>query len=203
MFEEFTLPKPKLRNKLPDDVIWYIEKSYPARMNEAGIKQNDSIDYITEERSFLQDPAVIKCVEKYGLQPIGLLWFLRLYMAKELGWGVDVSTEKKRKIMAFEICTNYNISNEEFDKWSDALLECEIILVVDGSDEKTYWTTLQQFYDFERKSWTRLRNNAAKRKSQWEDNFWSIEDSAPCDEISEMDTEEKWSLLPDNPFFND
>lgn len=186
MAEEFTLQKPILRTELPDDVIGYLEKTYPARINGAGTKQNDSIDYITEERSFLQDKAVIQCAETYGAEPLCLLWFLRLYMADKLGWGMDVSTDKERKIVAFDLYINYHISSEQFVKWSKALIDCGIIKVVTGSDGKTYWTTLQQFYNYEYKRWSRLKNNFAKRKS-YQKNKAQNEDSVPSADETNME----------------
>lgn len=167
MPEEFTLPRPMLRKELPEDVIGYLEKTYPARINGAGIKQKDSVNYITEEISFLSDDAVIRCTEKYGMQPLGFLWFLRLYMAEELGWGVDVSTVKEKKMLAFRMNLDYQVSAEDFQEWSSALIDCGVIRVVNGSNGRTYWTTMQQFYNYEYKSWTRMKNNYAKQKSYW------------------------------------
>lgn len=164
MDENFTLKKPELRKELPEDVIGYLNETYPPRVNGAGLKQKDSVNYITEEQDFLEDSAVIKCVEKYGLQPLGLLWFLRLHMSKDLGWGVDV-TGKKRIMLFSNLHILYNIAENDIEEWTNELIECGILKVVNGSNGNTYWTTMQQFYNYEYKSWTRLKNNAAKRKS--------------------------------------
>lgn len=196
MLEEFTLEKPVLRTELPEDVIGYLEKTYPARVNGAGLKQKDSVNYLTEEQDFLEDDAVIQCTEQYGLEPLGLLWFLRLYMAKDLGWGMDISTEKKRKLIGSEMYINYNISSEKLTKLSNALIDCGIIKVVKGSDGGTYWTTLQQFYNYEYKTWSRLKNNFAKRKS-YKKNKTQNEDSVPTTEISAPTVND---TLIDNPY---
>ena len=193
MSEEFTLEKPVLRTELPDDVIGYLEKTYPVRVNGAGLKQKDSVDYITEERSFLTNSAVIQCTPKYGTEPLGFLWFIRLYMAEELGWGIDVSTEKEMKMIAYRMYLDYNITAEKFQSLCKILIDCGIIKVVNGSDGKTYWTTLQQFYNYEYKTWSRLKNNYAKRKS-YNKNKAQKESSVP-------NVEEETIVDENNPFF--
>lgn len=92
--ETIEIEKPILKDKLPEDVLAYLEKTYPARVNGAGIKQSDKVDYITEEKDFMKD----ENVKTVGLEALGLLWFIRLKMSKKLGWGIDV-TEKNKKIM--------------------------------------------------------------------------------------------------------
>ena len=62
--ETFELPKPQVRKELPNDVLGYLERTYPARVNGAGIKQSDKVDYITEERTFMKDELVI--YDEYG-----------------------------------------------------------------------------------------------------------------------------------------
>lgn len=96
--ETFELPKPEVRKELPNDVLGYLERTYPARVNGAGIKQSDKVDYITEERTFMKD----ENIKTVGLDALGLLWFLRLKMSEALGWGIDV-TEKEYKKMVFEL----------------------------------------------------------------------------------------------------
>ena len=39
--ETFERPKPEVRKELPNDVLGYLERTYPARVNGAGIKQSD------------------------------------------------------------------------------------------------------------------------------------------------------------------
>ena len=54
------IEKPVLRTELPNDVIAYLRETYPPRTNGAGIKQKDTVDYITEERSFAESENVNK-----------------------------------------------------------------------------------------------------------------------------------------------
>lgn len=164
--ENITLVKPELRKELPEDVISYLNETYPPRINGAGIKQKDSVNYITEEMDFLENDVIIKCATdgECKLAPLGLLWILRLYMAKDLGWGLDMTGKKRMRVFS-DLHILYEIEEDDLEKWTDKLIQCGILKIVNGSDGKTYWTTLQQFYNYEFKSYTRLKNNAAKRKS--------------------------------------
>lgn len=159
------IEKPVLRTELPNDVIAYLRETYPPRTNGAGIKQKDTVDYITEERSFAESENINNCIMKYGLEPLGLLWFLRLQMAESLGWGIDVTGRKYNKLCGTLFCDNY-ISQERFVYLSNILIETGIIKGVDGSDGHTYWTTLQQFYNYEYKNWSKMKNSIASRKYQ-------------------------------------
>lgn len=106
---------------------------------------------------------VNECIIKYSLEPLGLLWFLRLKMANSLGWGIDVTGRKYEKLCmdtAFELY----IKDDKFENLCNALIDVGILKVIHGSDGHIYWTTLQQFYHYEYKNWTKLKNNAAARK---------------------------------------
>lgn len=157
------MEKPVLRTELPKDVIAYLKENYPSRVNGAGIKQTDTVDYITEERSFAESEDVNECIIKYGLEPLGLLWLLRLQMAESLGWGIDVTGRKYDKLCNILFCDNF-ISRNSFEYLSNALIETGIIKVVNGSDGHIYWTTLQQFYNYEYKNWSKMKNSIAARK---------------------------------------
>lgn len=160
---KFQLEKPTLRKELPEDVIQYLREKYPPRINGAGIEQHDNVNYITEELSFIDDININNCIMKYGVAPLGVLWFLRLRMANTLGWGLDV-TGKEYQRLCNDMTLDLNMSCKDFQYLSSALIECGIVKVVYGSDQHIYWTTLQQFYNFEYKSWTRIKNNAAAKK---------------------------------------
>lgn len=153
------IEKPVLRTELPEDVLAYLEKNYPARINGAGVKQSDRVDYITEERSFIQSEAV----KTVGLEALGLLWFLRLKMAESLGWGIDI-TGKEYKKLCFELGIDLDIEPNKVQQLARNLIDSGIIKVVNGSDGRIYWTTLQQFYNYEYKNWTRIKNNISARK---------------------------------------
>lgn len=157
--ETFELPKPEVRKELPNDVLGYLERTYPARVNGAGIKQSDKVDYITEERTFMKD----ENIKTVGLDALGLLWFLRLKMSEALGWGIDV-TEKEYKKMVFELAIDLDLQPNQIHEICNRLIDKGIIKVVKGSDGKVYWTTMQQFYNYEYKNWTRIKNNYASRK---------------------------------------
>ena len=144
------IKKPQLREKLPDNPVAYLRATYPARINGAGIKMSDNIDYITEERSFISRTEVKACISDKGLEALGLLWFLRLMMADNLGWGIDVTDKEYAKlcnILAIEI----GITKNKVEKMIQKLIDSKILLVVD-EDSHTYWTTLQQYYNYEYKS---------------------------------------------------
>lgn len=160
---KFQLEKPTLKKELPEDVIRYLREKYPPRINGAGIEQHDNVNYITEELSFLNDGNVNNCIMKYGVAPLGVLWFLRLRMANTLGWGLDV-TGKEYQRLCNDMTLDLNMSYEDFQYLSNTLIKSGIVKVVNGSDGCVYWTTMQQFYNFEYKSWTRIKNNAAARK---------------------------------------
>ena len=160
----FDMEKPILRKELPDDVISYLREKYPPRINGAGIEQSDNVNYITEELSFFTDENVMECVIKYGMAPLGILWFLRLQMSNTLGWGIDV-TDKEYQRLCNNMTLDLYMSQATFEKLCNALIECGVIKVVYGSNNRIYWTTLQQFYNYEYKSWSRLKNNAAARRS--------------------------------------
>lgn len=155
--------KPTLRTALPDDVITYLNTFYPSRTNGAGVAMKDNVDYITEERKFMTDEEVIACVEHAGLEPLGLLWFLRLKMADSLGWGLDV-TDKEYLKLCNNLAVDLSITKNRVVKLSNALIESGVVKVVQGSDGRTYWTTLQQFYNYEYKNWSRIQNNLAAQK---------------------------------------
>lgn len=161
--KNFNMKKPTLRNELPDDVIEYLKETYPPRINGAGIAQSDGIDYITEERSFALSEDVNECIIKYGLEPLGILWFLRLKMANSLGWGIDVTGRKYDKL-CMDTTFELYINDDKFANLCNALIDVGIVKVVHDSEGHTYWTTLQQFYNYEYKNWTKLKNNAAAHK---------------------------------------
>lgn len=160
----FDMEKPILRKELPTDVITYLKEKYPPRINGAGIEQADNVNYITEELSFFTDERVTECCFRYGMAPLGLLWFLRLQMSKTLGWGIDV-TGKEYQRLCNNMTLDLSMTQAAFESLCQQLIECGVIKVVHGSDNHTYWTTLQQFYNYEYKSWSRLKNNAAARRS--------------------------------------
>lgn len=160
---KFELEKPVLKKELPEDVIRYLKETYPPRINGAGIEQHDNVNYITEELSFLDDVNVNNCIMTYGVAPLGVLWFLRLRMANTLGWGIDVTGKEYQRLLN-DMTLDLNMTYDDFQYLSDALIKSGIVKVVNGSDGHVYWTTMQQFYNFEYKSWTRLKNNAAARK---------------------------------------
>ena len=134
--ETFELPKPEVRKELPNDVLGYLERTYPARVNGAGIKQSDKVDYIIEERTFMKD----ENIKTVGLDALGLLWFLRLKMSEALGWGIDV-TEKEYKKMVFELAIDLDLQPNQIHEICNRLIDKGIIKVVKGSDGKVYWTT--------------------------------------------------------------
>lgn len=157
--ETIEIEKPILKEELPKDVLAYLEKTYPARVNGAGIKQSDRVDYITEEKSFMKD----ENVKTVGLEALGLLWFLRLKMSEMLGWGIDV-TDKEYKKLCYDLAIDLDIHPNKIQELCNCLINKGIIKVVNGSDGRIYWTTMQQFYNYEYKNWTRIKNNIASRK---------------------------------------
>lgn len=163
MEDNFTLTEPKLRNELPENVVEYLNDTYPPRTNKAGIKQNDGLNYITQELNLFEDSDILKCVEQYGSETFLIFSFLRIEMAKDLGWGLDV-TEKKRKRVFFDIEITFDYDKNDIERWVNGLIEYGILKVVNDSDGNTYWTNMQQFYNYEYKSYTRLKNNAKQRK---------------------------------------
>ena len=152
--ETIEIEKPILKEELPKDVLAYLEKTYPARVNGAGIKQSDRVDYITEEKSFMKD----ENVKTVGLEALGLLWFLRLKMSEMLGWGIDV-TDKEYKKLCYDLAIDLAIHPNKIQELCNCLINKGIIKVVNGSDGRIYWTTMQQFYNYEYKNWTRIKNN--------------------------------------------
>ena len=148
---KFQLEKPTLKKELPEDVIQYLREKYPPRINGAGIEQHDDVNYITEELSFMDDVNINNCIMKYGVAPLGVLWFLRLRMANTLGWGLDVTGKEYQRLLN-DMTLDLNMTYEDFQYLSNALIECGIVKVVYGSDQHIYWTTMQQFYNFEYKS---------------------------------------------------
>lgn len=163
--EKFTLEKPTLREVLPDDVVKYLMETYPPRKNGAGTIQKDGVDYITEEKDFFNRPEIKQCVKNHGLEPIGLLFVLRSKMATDAGWGIEVGDDDERAVLMYSICLLINRKQDYIEQLCKILIDCGIIKVVDGSDGKTYWTTLQQLYNYEYKEWSRAKNNFAQRKS--------------------------------------
>ena len=157
--ETIEIEKPILKEELQKDVLAYLEKTYPARVNGAGIKQSDRVDYITEEKSFMKD----ENVKTVGLEALGLLWFLRLKMSEMLGWGIDV-TDKEYKKLCYDLAIDLDIHPNKIQELCNCLINKGIIKVVNGSDGRIYWTTMQQFYNYEYKNWTRIKNNIASRK---------------------------------------
>ena len=159
---ELQLEKPEIRKELPKNPVSYLRETYPPRINGAGLEMSSNIEYITEEIGFLENEAVENCIEDKGLEALGLLWFLRLMMANDLGWGMDI-TDKKYKKLCDNLSTDFNISKNKVEKLLTKLIQHEILLVVEEEGKK-YYTTYQQFYNYEYKCWYRLKNNASARK---------------------------------------
>lgn len=156
------IKKPELREKLPDNPVAYLRATYPARINGAGIKMNDNIDYITEERSFMNRTEVKDCISNKGLDSLGLLWFLRLMMADSLGWGIDVTDKEYAKLCNI-LAIDLGVTKNKVEKMIGKLIDSKLLLVV-NEDGRTYWTTLQQYYNYEYKSWYKVKNNIAAKK---------------------------------------
>lgn len=154
--------KPKLRTELPKNPVAYLKETYPTRINGAGLEMSDSIDYITEERAFMQNTAVICCIADKGLEALGLLWFLRLIMADSLGWGLEI-TDKSYSKLCNNLAVDLGITKNKVEKLIQKLIDNNLLLVI-HEDNHTYWTTLQQYYNYEYKSWYRIKNNIAAKK---------------------------------------
>jgi len=172
--ETNSIPKPQLREKLPVNPVKYLRETYPTRINGAGIKMSDNIDYITEERTFMNRTEVKDCISNKGLDSLGLLWFLRLMMADNLGWGIDVTDKEYAKICNI-LAIDLGVTKNKIEKMVEKLINSKILIVI-NEDGRTYWTTLQQYYNYEYKSWYKVRNNIASKKyyeskkAQTEDN---------------------------------
>lgn len=156
--------KPVLREKLPNNPVAFLKEVYPPRVNGAGITMGDNIDYITEERAFLENENIKECIANKGLEALGLLWYLRLMMANSLGWGIEV-TDKNYTKLRDNLATDLNVTKNKVEKMIQKLIDSKIMLVIQ-EDNRTYWTTLQQFYNYEYKCWYKIRNNIAAKKYQ-------------------------------------
>lgn len=86
-------------------------------------------------------------------------------MATDAGWGIEVGDDDEKAVLLYSICRLIKRKQDYTEQLCKILIDYGIIKVVDGSDGKTYWTTLQQLYNYEYKEWSRAKNNFAQRKS--------------------------------------
>lgn len=161
--------KPALRTEIPQNLVSTFELNGYIRKATSGRNLNSCNEYITEENNFTFLAETQDCIEKYGLEAIGLYLLLRIRMANALGWGIEITGKEYCRLLN-ELGFDASQDSSNIDKLIEQLIASKMVYKVDENN-KCYLTTLQQLYNFEYKSWTRACNAEAARNARSKRNY--------------------------------
>lgn len=124
-----------------------------------------SLEYITNEDTYMTSEAEKEFISEYGLAPIGLLEILRMYMCRKNGFGICTTNKDLQKVF-IEINIDYGISIVKLKKYYNLLLSNKLIIEVSDSKGQKYATTPQQIFNWETKYCQRYNERIKKQKSR-------------------------------------
>lgn len=161
-------PIKRKEQELQDNFVDYLYSTYKPKKNDAGEYFATSLEYLTNEMSYMTTATEKEFIEKYGFAPIGFLEILRIQMARTNGYGICI-TNKSLKKAILSISIDYNIDPEELQRYYEQLVEYHLIVIIQDSNGNEYATTLQQIFNWEYKMWSRNQNNEYQKKKRKKD----------------------------------
>ncbi len=139
-------PEKRAEDELIENFVGYLFDTYEPRKNSAGEYYSTSLDYLTNESSYMNSKAERKFVEDHGLSPIAFLELLRVEMAKTSGFGICI-TDKELQNSIYRISLVYELKLAELQQYYEQLVDAHLILVINDHDGNQYATTLQQIFN--------------------------------------------------------
>ncbi len=124
-----------------------------------------TLEYITNEDTYMTSETEKEFISEYGLAPIGLLEILRMHMCRKNGFGICTTNKDLQKVF-FEINIDYEIDLEKLQEYYNLLLDNKLIVEITDSKGQKYATTPQQIFNWETKYCQRYNERVKKQKTR-------------------------------------
>lgn len=159
--------KPLINTPIGENYIDFLKENYHPTKAKSGESYDSTLTYITLERTFFSNQKILNMIIEEGLDVIGFLMMLRIYMSNGIGYGIPLYDKSLQKVLnAISIDTDIPLA--QLEQYYEVLKEYGILFIINDHDGNEVITERTQLFNYELKEYTRQQN--AERKRIWRAN---------------------------------